>query len=551
MRVNEVDGNLFKDLVVGGYNNLKNNVDMINNLNVFPVPDGDTGTNMKRTLENGISNINKSKNIGHVSRDLAKGMLFGARGNSGVILSQYFKGISNYLKDKETASTLDIKESLTEGYKTAYKAVVEPTEGTILTVAREGIDDLNYKVNESTTLNDFLLEFDKRMKKSLDETPDKLPILKEANVVDSGGMGLIKIFEGMLNFLDGEINANFESDMNTTDKGIKKEDINNYFDENSELEYGYCTEFILQLQNKKCNVKEFDIKTFIDYLNTIGNSIVAVKDGSIIKVHVHTKTPGLVIEFAQKYGEFISFKLENMALQHNEVLTKKEVKKTVHKKTGIVTVCQGDGLMNFFKTMNADVVLNGGQTMNTSTEEFIEAFNKIDADNIIVLPNNKYIILSANQAKDLYKNANIYVLPTSSIAEGYFAMSMMLDPNAIISEQIDSMKQGMKDVNTIGVTHAIRDTNINNIICKKGDYIALIDGKMVCADKDLVNCTKKAIDLVKDIDSKQIVAIFEGQHSKDSEANQIKDYVNKKNAFIDVGIINGKQDVYDFIIGVC
>ena len=551
MFYNSVNGSLFKGIVLNGYNNLIRDMAEINNLNVFPVPDGDTGTNMKKTLENGINNFtfndDVEEQIGEVSDILAKGMLLGARGNSGVILSQYFKGIAKHLVNKNVATVNDMVEAFIEGYKTAYNAVVTPTEGTILTVAREGIELVKNQVTDKTSFNELLDLMYKRMEQSLEETPEKLFVLKEAGVVDSGGAGLISIFKGMICYLNGE-KIDYKEDKSSNTVTFNP----SLFNADSELHYGYCPEFILQLLNKKCNPSEVKIDDFIGYLSTIGDSIVAIKDNDIIKIHVHTKTPSKAIEFAQKYGEFITFKMENMAIQNNEVNAKKNKNKVkVHKKTAYVAVANGDGVQETFKELNCDTVLNGGQTMNTSCEEFIEAFKELDADNIIVLPNNKNIVMAANQAKEMYKDANVYVIPTRSIAEGYYSLSMMIDPNAEIEDQIASMSDGIEDFITAEVTYSIRDTILNGLEIKKGNYIGIVNHSLVSTNEDVLQCLKDMIDAVPDFDEKSIVTIFVGQSADGNDAVELKKYIESKNKYIDIGIINGQQDIYDFILGIC
>ncbi len=550
-----IDGFLLKNLVLSGYASLLEKKQEINDLNVFPVPDGDTGNNMSRTLENGIENIkdpNIKNDIGFISAALAEGMLLGARGNSGVILSQFFKGISLGLKGYKDVNLETFYKALLSGKKQAYKAVVTPTEGTILTVAREGIADIEFKINKDTELKDLMEAILNNMKVSLEETPNKLAVLKEAGVVDSGGAGLLAIFEGMYKFLnDGKVISyeNLSHEEHNTPVKFNK----NLFNADSELSYGYCTEFILQLLNKKCNPEEVKIEEFIEYLSTIGDSIVAFKDEDIIKVHVHTKTPSKAIEFAQKYGEFITFKMENMAIQNNEVNERKKEKlniKKEHKYCGFVTVGQGDGIIDTFNQMNVDVVLNGGQTMNTSCEEFIDAFKEIDADHIIVLPNNKNILLAAKQAKSLYKDSKIHIIPTKSVAEGYFSLSMMNDPETEINEQLQCMQEGLDTLITGEVTYSIRDSKINGIEVKKGDYMSILDSKIVNDSKTSKEALFALIDNVENISDKQFIVIFVGQTGKDEDVNELKSYIESKNKFIDVGIIEGKQDIYDYILGI-
>lgn len=546
-----VDGVLFYNLVNNGYSYLLKKKQEINDLNVFPVPDGDTGNNMVRTLENGIVRLNDvadKSNLGITSSILAEGMLYGARGNSGVILSQYFKGISIGLKDKKEATIEELIKAFISGYETAYKAVVKPTEGTILTVAREGIENIDNK--KQYDLSSLLVDIIKNMDISLKDTPNKLDVLKEAGVVDSGGAGLLEIFKGMNAYINGEIINSVIDEHNNEVNTIKID--KNLFNADSEMTYGYCTEFILQLLNKKCVPSEVSVDKFIKYYETLGDSIVAFKEGDIIKVHVHTKVPSKVIEFAQKYGEFITFKMENMAIQNNEVNSKKKTKKTSikRKNVGFVTVAQGGGIIETFENMNVDIVLNGGKTMNTSCEEFIEAFKNINADNIIVLPNNKNIILAAEQAKSMYKNSKIYIIPTKSVAEGYFSLSMMIDNNIDVEKQIESMSDGVDNLITGEITKSIRDCVLNNINIKKDNYISIINHKIVATSYDSKDALFNLINNVNDLQDKEIVVIFVGAKGSMEVAEEIKGYIESKNSLVDIGIIDGKQDIYDYILGI-
>lgn len=546
-----IDGILFYNLVNNGYSYLLKKKQEINDLNVFPVPDGDTGNNMVRTLQNGLiklQDINDKTDLGYVSGVLAEGMLYGARGNSGVILSQYFKGISLGLKDKKEVDVDGLIASFKKGYETAYKAVVTPTEGTILTVAREGIENIDPE--KQYDLSYLFKDIIKNMDISLKDTPNKLDVLKEAGVVDSGGAGLLEIFKGMNAYLNGEIyNEIIDEHSNEVNTISINKDL---FNADSEMTYGYCTEFILQLLNEKCVPSSVDVNEFIEYYSTLGDSIVAFKDKDIIKVHVHTKVPAKVIEFAQKYGEFITFKMENMAIQNNEVKSKKKNKNisTKRKNVGFVTVVQGDGLIDTFENMNVDVVLNGGQTMNTSCEEFIEAFKNINADNIIVLPNNGNILLAAKQAQSMYKDSKIHIIPTKSIAEGYFSLAMMIDNDIEVEKQIESMSDGLNNLLTGEITKAIRNCSLNNVDIKKDEYISIINHQIVSCSISSKEALLNLINHVDDIENKEIVVIFVGSNGSIEDAEEIKEYIESKNSLIDIGIIEGKQDIYDYILGI-
>ncbi|MCQ2798784.1 MAG: DAK2 domain-containing protein [Bacilli bacterium] len=554
MEIKTIDGLLLKDLFNAGLASLRANEKTVNDLNVFPVPDGDTGSNMRMTIENGVKNTAENPSVGEFSQAFARGVLMGARGNSGVILSQYFKGLSLSLAGKDKASVLEFRDALVQAYKTAYKAVVTPTEGTILTVCRESIEMIYDQIDESTDLEKLIELWIKRAKVSLAETPEKLAVLKEAGVVDSGGAGLIYIFEGFLKYLGGEI---FEEEIPTeiehSNASAVKIDFKKIFNADSILTFGYCTEFILQLQNAKCVPAEFDVDAFVEFMKSVGgDSIVAFKDDDIVKVHVHTTKPYLIIAEAQKYGEFVTFKMENMTIQNAQVEAEKQAKKmATHKDIAYVAVCQGEGIIDIYKELGCDIVLNGGQTMNTSTEEFVEAFKCINADHIFVFPNNKNIVMAAEQAREIYKDAEIHVIKTASIAEGYFAFSMMDPDEKDPAVQEENIFAGIEAVTTVSTTHATRDTTVNGIVCVNGGAISLVGHSLVASDPSTVAATLAAMAQVEDIDSKEVIALFKGQSVSDEELEELTSAIAEKYPSAEVGVIDGKQDVYDFILGIC
>lgn len=548
MESNQLTGSLWRELILNSLKWLQLNEQKINDLNVFPVPDGDTGTNMKLTLQNGIRNTSETNSIGIVASQLEKGMLLGARGNSGVILSLFFKGLSISLRGKDRVGTIELVQALIQGYQSAYSAVVHPTEGTILTVAREGIENIKDQIHEEDSIQSLLEQYCASMKESLRHTPEKLAVLKEANVVDSGGNGLLIIFEGMVKYLQGEKLEGTEEEIQpaSTSTPVISKDI---FNADSELEYGYCTEFILQLQNRKIKENPFVLEEFISFLKTLGDSIVAVQDEDIVKIHVHTLTPGKVIEKAQEFGEFVTFKMENMSIQHHEVLARQE-KKQEHQPVAYVAVAQGEGVTNLLKELGCTIVLQGGQTMNTSTEEFIEAFQACQADDIIVLPNNKNILLAAQQAKELYMSANIHVLETTSVMEGYFALSLLSGNEVDIDEQLKTMKAGLDQVVTISTTHAIRDSKIDHIECKKDAAISFVDSCLVASYQDKIQATLEALEKVENLSNKEICVILKGKDASVEEAKMLQDEIEKKYSYLEVGIIEGEQEIYDFILGL-
>ena len=500
MEIMKVDGLLYKQIVTNGAASLRANYKIVDALNVFPVPDGDTGTNMRMTIEAGVDAISSCDDtkIGDMAKKLSRGMLMGARGNSGVILSQLFRGISKGLEGLDEVNAVELGKAFKMGVTQAYKAVMKPTEGTILTVAREASDYAFKKVNKKTTILEYFDLLIKEAKASLERTPDLLPVLKDAGVVDSGGAGYIYVIEGMQKALKGEI---IESESAASTLGSVKP--NHTFTAHSELEYGYCTEFILQLQHSKVDIASFDESTITTQLEQLGDSIVCFKDEDIVKVHVHTKTPGVVLNIGQKYGEFITMKIENMSVQHNESLEIQEQcdceqcvemrAKQERKKYAVVAVASGAGLVNIFKSMGVDYVVSGGQTMNPSAEDFVTAFDSINAENIIVFPNNSNIIMAAEQAGKYYDKANIVVIKTKSIAQGYSALTI-LDFSSDDLEQIkESIQEVITNVTTGLVTYSIRDASIDGIEIKKDDYIGIINGRMVASTNSKVETVKKML----------------------------------------------------------
>lgn len=537
-------------MVENGAKNLALDYERINALNVFPVPDGDTGTNMKLTIEGGAiegKNI-KEENIEIASKAMARAMVLSARGNSGVILSQFFKGISLGLEGYKYVNVKEFANAMIEGTKRAYSVVSNPTEGTILTVMREAGEQAFNEIDDNTTLDSYLVSYLTEANMSLQRTPELLPVLKKAGVIDSGGAGFILIVEGMLKAIKGEIIddiyiAEAKTNVNTTS-----------FNADSELTYGYCTEFILQLQNFKVNPKEFDIKSINDFLNTIGNSIVSFKDDDLVKVHVHTFDPGIVLNECRKYGEFLTVKIENMNVMHTEasdyILEEKIEVVKEHKKYAIVAVANGLGLVKAFKEMGVDEVVSGGQTMNTSTADFIAAFDKIDAENIFVFPNNSNILMAANQAKDSYTKANVYVIPTKTLAQGYSGVSMLNfdsnDVDTIIKEAMDAIA----NVSTLEVTYSIRDAIIDDIKVNKGDYICIYNGKLISSNKDRFEALKLGLRSISDFDSKQVMTILCGRDVLIEECNELQKFALELNSYIETYPVDGNQDIYSYIIGI-
>lgn len=555
-----INGKIFSEMVLNGYRDLKNHYETVNDLNVFPVPDGDTGTNIAATLTGGVNAMKDANfdSIGDVAEKLAGGMLLGARGNSGVIISQFFQGISEALSNLKTANVTQFASALRSGTSKAYEAVVHPVEGTVLTVAREStvyiMDNLSHIEDFETLFEDLLRE----MRLSLERTPDLLPVLKEAGVIDSGGAGLVYIMEGMGKYVVGEevADAEFNGPTNSvaTDEKIP-------FDENSVLDYGYCTEFILQLLNSKCDPKAFDLKEMIHFLEGIGDSIVALKQKTIVKVHVHTKEPWKAIQYAQKFGEFVTFKMENMSIQHNEKLLKEmpieEEKPTEHivvnekrQPVQIVAVSPSSSITELFLNMGANQIVSGGQTMNPSADDFIRAFDAANADNIIVFPNNGNIILTAEQAGKLYGKSKVYVLHSKSVVEAYSALSMASFDGQDIDECIETMNDSMRGVISAEISPAIRDSLNNGISIKKGDYMGILMNNIVSSSPDMMDTIKELLHKVPEIEEKSVFTIFYGEDADDTVKESLQSLVKKDFPSLEMIEIQGNQTIYPLIFAL-
>ena len=542
MNTQAIDSALYQRMIMQGAANLKRYAEEINNLNVFPIPDGDTGDNMLLTISGG-TNTDIGETIGRTARNVADGMLLSARGNSGVILSQLFDGIADCLLqyDEPEADMEHMADALLEGVAHAYGAVLTPTEGTILTVAREASEyahDQN-STNAEGLLSDFLYEANN----SLTRTPELLPVLKKAGVVDSGGAGLIKIVEGMMQALTGEEIITPAAGRTEAKKGP---DIST-FTEDSVLEFGYCTEVLVRLQNAKTDIAAFDTSVVTDYLQTIGNSVVCFKNGSVLKIHVHTMTPDKVLAFCQQYGEFLTVKIENMSLQHNSLEQEETAETKERVKYAVVTVASGDGIQNMFKELGADYVINGGQSMNPSAADFIAAFKEVNADNIYVLPNNGNIILTAKQAAELYKDSKIYVIPSRTLGEGHAALTM-LDLESDDADSIASdMESSMENVITAAVSTCSRDTSANGFDLYNGEYIGFSNDTILSADNDRVDTAKRLVDSI-DFSSHEICILISGKDADEKETEEIRNYISEKHPMCEIYDVDGGQSIYHYVL---
>lgn len=538
-----ISGKLFKDMLASGMNNLANHSAEVDSLNVFPVPDGDTGTNMSLTFSSGVNDAIKVEedHIGKVSKVLSRGLLMGARGNSGVITSQIFRGFFQSVEHLEDMDALQLAQALVNGSRVAYRAVMRPVEGTILTVVREAAD-YTYAYTVTEEITDCIKVMEKMVleaNESLLRTPELLPVLAEVGVVDSGGKGLCVILEGFLSAMKGEVIAP-SNDASTYDNAQTKV-------EGGEEEFGFCTEFILHLT--PTGVKHFSEEDFKNELATIGNSIVCVQDDDLVKVHVHTLEPQTAIKMGKRRGRFMKLKIENMQEQHDNILEKEQEEEVVaeHKKYAIITVAPGKGIDAMFKELRADIVVGGGQTMNPSTEDFVSAIGKVNADHIIILPNNSNIVLAANQACQVCEDKDIHVLPTKTIPQGLSAC-IMFNPEVDIEDNLSEMQEAIDHVKSGEVTYAIKDTTYEGLEIKKDEYMGIFGKAIVVSDPDMMNSTKALLDKMLDEDSELVTLIY-GDTATLEQAEEIAEYI-EDTSDAEVEIHEGNQPVYSFIIGV-
>jgi len=541
----ELDSLIFADMLRQGAVSLGKDKNTINDLNVFPIPDGDTGDNMLMTLKAGCAALKEQLGtLSEVASAASSGMLLGARGNSGVILSRIFAGLAKGLQGAIVADTQVFAKAMQVAVEEAYKAVPVPVEGTIITVLREGAAG----ADASQDLNLYFETLLEAMQVSLDHTPELLPVLKEAGVVDSGGAGLLSIFRGMNDGLNGNLSQEEIEPM--TAAPMPTFELNK-FDENSQLEFGYCTEFLLRLMRSKVDLDTFDEKVIIDYLNEVGESVVAFREGTIVKVHVHTFTPGVILNEMQKYGEFLTIKIENMALQHHQSTNQNNASfKLPPKPYGIVTVVSGAGLVNAFSEFGVDQVIEGGQTMNPSTQDFLDAFANINAQHILVFPNNKNIKMAADQAAEMYDKADIHVLPSTTIGEGYYGIGSVDRDNPNVDEVIESVTEIMQSVVTGMVSTAIRDAEGDQVSVHTGDYVGY-SGKQLLSDSPNREEAAKALLERLGAASRDVMLVFFGKDVPEEEAERLVADLQSQYKNLEIMLNNGAQPVYDYIFVLC
>lgn len=541
-----INGHILKQMILSGSNNLYNHYPEVDALNVFPVPDGDTGTNMNLTISSGakeVANLNNAR-IFDVARAFSRGLLMGARGNSGVILSQIFRGFSMAMEGKDEINVEEFARAWDSGREIAYKAVMRPVEGTVLTVIRESSTALMERVHEMRTIEQAMEYLINEARASLNRTPELLPVLKDVGVVDSGGAGLLYILEGFqLGLTNRFVERKEISQIHTDTSTMAGADI----DQDDEESYGYCTEFLIRLEPDNPNKKTFNQKNFSNMIQKYGVSCVVVRDEDIVKVHVHTLKPGSVLNYAQGFGEFIKLKIENMQEQHSQLVADAKAPEAPRSEYAIIAVSVGEGLSQMFKDLRVTNIVSGGQTMNPSTEDFIKVIKSLRAKNVIILPNNSNIIMAANQACQVVEDCNCVVVPTKTISQGLTAC-MMFNPEADIETNIAEMTDAISRVKSGQVTYSIKSTVIDGVDIKEKDFMGISEKKIVCAMQDRLEVCKNLIDKMVDEDS-AIATIIYGEDGNEEEANELAAYVEDKYG-IDVEVHNGGQPVYYYFLSV-
>ena len=557
MKVTEISASQFQEMVEAGAKRLQVNAEYVNSLNVFPVPDGDTGTNMNLSMTSGATAVvnSASDKVGELANVLAKGLLMGARGNSGVILSQLFRGFSKAILDVDTLNAEDLAKALVHGVETAYKAVMKPVEGTILTVARESAKAGERKARQTDDVVEVMSAVVKYGKKALDKTPDMLPVLKEVGVVDSGDQGLLFIYEGFLNALNGEFQADdtYEPSPAEMDEMVNAEHHRSVQGQlaTEDIKFGYCTEIMVRLGEGPTVDSNFDYDTFRNYLDGIGDSLLVVNDDEIVKVHVHTEHPGEVMNYGQKFGALIKVKVDNMRLQHETILehdeevAEFEAAPTERKPYAVIAIAAGEGVQELFKSLGAAYVISGGQTMNPSTEDILKAIKEVNADQVIILPNNKNIFMAADQAAEV-ADVPVAVVPSKTVSQGMTAM-LAFNGEQSLEENKTAMTEMLDSVVSGQITNAIRDTAIDGVEIHEGDYLGMVDGKIILSEADKYQATLDTLNKMISEDI-EIITIIVGEEGTQAEAEKLSEAIEASYPDLEVEIHEGKQPVYPYLL---
>lgn len=546
----KINGLILAEMIDLGSKNLAKNAEKINALNVFPVPDGDTGTNMNLSMSSGAKETaaNVVENIGELGKSFSKGLLMGARGNSGVILSQLFRGMSQHIADKKEVNAKEFAEAIQNGVSIAYKAIIKPVEGTILTVAREAAAAGVKAAENTTSVVEVMEAIYAEAQASLKRTPELLPILKEVGVVDSGGQGLVCVYQGFVAALKGEKIEGLEAvETNVVDMQFE-DDHDMDFMSPEDIVYGFCTEFTVRLDKEK---KEFNEDKFREDMSKFGDSLLVISDSEYVKIHVHTETPGDVFNYGQQYGELIKIKSDNMREQHREVLRKQEAKQASApkelKEQAMISISMGAGLSKVLTSMGVDYIVEGGQTMNPSTEDIMKAIKEVNAKNIFIFPNNKNIQLAAKQAAELAEE-NVFVVESKTAPQGLAAV-MVYNPQATAEENFANMQEVLSTVSTLEVTHAVRDTNIEGVEIKKDEFMGIRNGKIVVSNLSLNTVLEELLEKSLDEDS-EIVTLYLGEESTEEYTDFLEQLIEEKYPDVEVELIESGQPVYPYIIGV-
>lgn len=553
--MSNITTSLFQEMVQAASTRLNKQAEYVNSLNVFPVPDGDTGTNMGMTIENGAKEVadKSASTVGEVAAIFAKGLLMGARGNSGVITSQLFRGFSQSVKGKDELDGQALALAFQSGVEVAYKAVMKPVEGTILTVSRGAAIGAKKKAEATNDAVEVMKAALEGAKTALAKTPDMLPVLKEVGVVDSGGQGLVFIYEGFLSALTGEYIASedFQATPATMTEMINAEHHKSVAGHvaTEDITFGYCTEIMVALKQGPTYVKDFDYDEFRNYLNELGDSLLVVNDDEIVKVHVHTEDPGLVMQEGLKYGSLVKVKVDNMRNQHEAQLEKEEkaIKPAEEKEYAIIAVVAGDGLAEIFKAQGVDYIISGGQTMNPSTEDFIKAVDQVNARNIIFLPNNKNIFMAAQSAAEVLEQPTT-VIETRTLPQGLTSL-LAFDSGKTIEENHERMTAALSDVISGSVTTAVRDTTIDGLEIHENDNLGMVDGKILVSNPDMLTTLKATFAKMLDEDS-EIVSIYIGEDGDEELANGLAQDLMEEYEDLEVEIHQGNQPVYPYIFSV-
>ena len=546
----KINGLVLAKMIDLGSKNLAKNAEKINSLNVFPVPDGDTGTNMNLSMSSGAKETaaNVVENIGELGKSFSKGLLMGARGNSGVILSQLFRGMTQHIADKSEIDAKEFAAAIQNGVSIAYKAIIKPVEGTILTVAREAAEAGVKAAENTTSIIEVMDAIYLEAQESLKRTPELLPILKEVGVVDSGGQGLVCVYQGFVAALKGEEIEGLDTvETNVVDMQFE-DDHDMDFMSPEDIVYGFCTEFTVRLDKDK---KEFNEDKFREDMSKFGDSLLVISDSEYVKIHVHTETPGEVFNYGQQYGELIKIKSDNMREQHREVLRKQEAKQASApkevKEQAMISISMGAGLSKVLKSMGVDYIVEGGQTMNPSTEDIMKAIKEVNAKNIYIFPNNKNIQLAAKQAAELAEE-NVFVIESKTAPQGLAAV-MVFNSQLSPEENFAKMQEVLSTVSTLEVTHAVRDTNIEGVEIKKDQFMGIKDGKIVVSDLSLNTVLEELLEKSLDED-KEIVTLYLGEDSTDEYTDFLEELLENKYPDVEVELIESGQPVYPYIIGV-